>query len=313
MFYDKSVINEVKKIDALTYLMNFEPDNVVKISRNTYCTKEHDSLKLSNGMWYWFSKSKGGKSAIDYLMIVKGLSFKESVKILLEKKKCEIKDYSVNDYKNISAQFIKPEENYNNNKVIKYLLSRGIDIKLIIECIDKKLIYEDKYHNAVFAGYNLKGEMKYAFIRGTNHSRFMKEAYGSIKAYSFKIDAVEESRSLHLFESAIDLLSYASLNKDYYKDNLLSLAGVYKPATNSSESKLPIALKLYFYIHPEIEKIYFHLDNDRAGREATYALMNLLKDKYKVIDEPPKYGKDFNDFLCHLKEKELKKMNRYER
>ena len=312
MFYDKSVINEVKKIDALTYLMNFEPDNVVKISRNTYCTKEHDSLKLSNGMWYWFSKSKGGKSAIDYLMIVKGLSFTESIKILLEKKKAEIKNYSC-DYKNISAEFVKPEENDNNNKVIKYLLSRGIDINIIRECIDKNLIYEDKYHNVVFAGYNLKGEMKYAFVRGTNQTRFMKEAYGSIKAYSFKIDAVEESRSLHLFESAIDLLSYASLNKGYYKENLLSLAGVYKPANNSSESKLPIALKLYFYIHPEIEKIYFHLDNDRAGRETTYALMNLLKDKYKVIDEPPKYGKDFNDFLCHLKEKELKKMNRYER
>ena len=61
MFYSKETINKIRDIDALTYLLNEEPDNLVKDSRTTYSTKEHDSLKLSNGMWYWFSRGIGGK------------------------------------------------------------------------------------------------------------------------------------------------------------------------------------------------------------------------------------------------------------
>ena len=45
----------------------------------SYCTKEHDSLKISNGMWYWFSRSIGGRSALDYLIKVEGMAFTEAV------------------------------------------------------------------------------------------------------------------------------------------------------------------------------------------------------------------------------------------
>ena len=40
-------IEEARKIDVLTYLKNYEPHELVKFSRDTYCTKEHDSLKIS--------------------------------------------------------------------------------------------------------------------------------------------------------------------------------------------------------------------------------------------------------------------------
>jgi DNA primase len=40
------------------------------------------------------------------------------------------------------------------------------------------------------------------------------------------------------------------------------------------------------------------LDNDIAGRKATKALQTILTDKYEVVDDPPKCGKDVNDFLC---------------
>ena len=57
-FYTKETIEKAKKIDLLTYLQNFEPDELVRFSRDTFCTKEHDSLKISNGKisWYrWFN------------------------------------------------------------------------------------------------------------------------------------------------------------------------------------------------------------------------------------------------------------------
>lgn len=50
------VITEAKRMDLLTYLKNYEPSNLVRFSSNTYCTKEHDSLKISNGKWMWWSR-----------------------------------------------------------------------------------------------------------------------------------------------------------------------------------------------------------------------------------------------------------------
>ena len=108
----------------------------------------------------------------------------------------------------------------------------------------------------------------------------MKDAYGSHKAFSFKLDSLEKSDTVHLFESAIDLLSYATLNKlenkEWYNDNLLSLAGVYQPAKKIDESKIPLALNYYLNQNQSIKKIYLHFDNDSAGRIATMALKTVL-------------------------------------
>ena len=65
----------VKKIDLLTYLSNYEPNELVRKSHNDYVTRTHDSLHMTNGMWMWWSKGIGGKSALDYLIKVCDMSF----------------------------------------------------------------------------------------------------------------------------------------------------------------------------------------------------------------------------------------------
>ena len=40
---------EIRKVDLLSYLKTFEPENLMKVSSGVYCTREHDSLKISNG------------------------------------------------------------------------------------------------------------------------------------------------------------------------------------------------------------------------------------------------------------------------
>ena len=47
----------------------------------------------------------------------------------------------------------------------------------------------------------------------------------------------------------------------------------------------------------ERKSIFLHLDNDKTGRLCTAALKELLQKDYKIVDEPPPIGKDFNDFL----------------
>ena len=82
------------------------------------------------------------------------------------------------------------------------------------------------------------------------------------------------------------------------KERLVSLAGVYSPKQKIEDSKVPVTLGRLLEKDKTIRRIVLHLDNDIAGRKATKALQTILSDKYEVVDDPPQYGKDVNDFLC---------------
>lgn len=76
-FIPPETIEKARQVDLLTYLKTCEPNELVHISGNHYCTREHDSLKISNGKWYWFSRGFGGYNALDYLIKV---SFVDGIK-----------------------------------------------------------------------------------------------------------------------------------------------------------------------------------------------------------------------------------------
>ena len=182
-----------------------------------------------------------------------------------------------------------------------YLRNRGIDSELIDYCFQTGRIYESlPYHNVVFVGLDRYNKPRYATLRGIG-TDFIGEANGSDKRFSFSIPA-QNSDSLHLFESAIDLLSYATLVKQHggswQRDHLVSLAGVYKPKENLQESSLPLTLTRYLSEYPNIKRITLRLDNDKAGGYMAKALVALLSDKYEVSVQPPPCGKDYNDYLC---------------
>ena len=301
-YFSKETIDNVKKIDLLSYLKATNPEELVHFSRGTYCTRTHDSLKISNGLWYWFSRGIGGKTALEYLIQVQEYSFIEAMNILT--KQLEYKPTVFVNYKDKvkTDKFILPLKSENNDKAKRYLISRGIDESIVQECIDNELIYEqDKTGNVVFIGKDDNNHPRYAFIRGSNNSRYMHEASGSDKTYSFKLLS-NNNESLHLFESAIDLLSYATINKNWYEENLLSLGGIYKATYSDNDIKIPLAVKNFLEKNKDIRKIYLHFDNDLAGRNATISFQKVLKKNYEVIDDPPKSGKDFNDYLCNLKQ-----------
>ena len=83
------VVAQARKMDLLTYLRNYEPDELVPFSRDTYCTRTHDSLKISNGKWFWFSRGIGGASALDYLIKVQGIPFTRAVEQRREAPVCK--------------------------------------------------------------------------------------------------------------------------------------------------------------------------------------------------------------------------------
>lgn len=301
-YIEPEVIEQARQIDLLTYLQNCEPHELVRISVNNYTTRTHDSLKISNGKWMWWSQSIGGVSALDYLVKVKGISFVEAVETLMGKATVMPTLTVKSKQKDKPKVLLLPEKSKTTDKIRDCLFSRGIDQSITKECIKKGIIFESlPYHNLVFVGLDEKQKPRYAAYRTTNNRRILGDCSGSDKHYSFRI-ADSKSEEVHLFECAIDLLSYATLckmhGKDYHELNLISLAGVYAPKKEIVQSRIPAALSEYLKNHSYIKRIVLHLDNDNAGRNAAKALKTILKNDYEVIDNPPPKGKDFNDFLC---------------
>ena len=300
-YVPKELVKKAKQIDLLTYFMNNNPSELVKRGIGTYSLKAHDSVIISNGLWQRFSTNEGGKTALDYLMKVEKMTLQEAVKNILNREIAEYKVVPKEELKE-NRKIIIPTKASNNNRAIEYLKNRGIDEEIIQECVDKKLIYqEDKTNNIVFLGYDNDGNIKYAGCRSTGSKRIMRDARGSSKEFSFRMLSNIKNNTIHIFESAIDLLSYATMLKikgyDYKNHNLIALAGVYQPSSNIEQSKVPIAIQNYLNKYQDVQDIVLHFDNDRAGRQATKAMIIAL-DKYNVYDIPAPYGKDINDYLC---------------
>lgn len=305
-YYSEEQIKKARSIDLLTYLQTYEPTELVKLKGNTYCTREHDSLKISNGKWYWWSQGFGGVSALDYLTKVQGLSFMDAMKKLvddepnLHKSDTKVCRKPVHD---ADKRLLLPDRSETNEKITKYLAGRGISKGLIEACIRKGVLFESlPYHNCVFVGVDQNGTARYACYRSTNDQKIMGDVAGSDKRFSFRTNA--KGRKLHVFECPIDLLSHLTLTKmqtsKWLTEPMLSLGGVYEPNKDPSKWKLPVALQNMLQDHPEVTSIALHLDNDAAGKSAAWAIEGILRDKYNVSYEPPPRGKDYNDYLMYL-------------
>lgn len=301
-YIPSEVVAQAREMDLLTYLKNYEPGELVHFGGSTYCTREHDSLKISNGKWCWFSRGIGGRTALDYLIKVKELPFTEAVERIVGYAAVQPPVFEPKPQKAAEKILLLPQASRCATHAVSYLSGRGIDSELIDFCLATGRLYESggRYHNVVFVGQDQHGKARYANLRGIG-SDFKGECNGSDKRFSFNIPA-EHSSTLYLFESAIDLLSYATLQKmhglDWRKDHLLSLAGVYQPKKEIEKSSVPLALTQYLADHPEIQYILLRLDNDYAGRMAAKALTTVLPEKYTVDARFPPQGKDYNDYLC---------------
>jgi len=289
-------IEQAKQMDLLSYLRAYEPDELVQLNVNVYTTRTHDSLKISNGKWCWWSRSIGGRSALDYLIKVRGMEFVEAVQYL-----CGCTGYIPSPpvytaKPSPKLPFVLPKPYVNNERVLRYLTERGIEPEILEYCIRIEQLYEDERHNCVFVGFDGNGEAKYAMLRSSSpKSVFLREADGSDKRYAFALPFHRDSDTVYLFESAIDLLSFATLRKEKWRNyNYLSLSGVYQPRRTLDETPLPVALAQHLHECPDMRRIVLCLDNDEAGKLATRTICALLPERYTTELLFPEKGKDYN-------------------
>ena len=139
----------------------------------------------TNGKWHWFSRKIGGKTALDYLVKVRGCSFLEAMEIIQGKPLP--KAIPAPAPKQEPKRLLLPERNNNADAVIRYLKGRGIHDVVIHYCLENDLLFESrKYHSAVFLGYDKGGVPRYGNVRGTVGD-YKGELSGSDKHYSFSI------------------------------------------------------------------------------------------------------------------------------
>ena len=298
-----------REMDLLTYLTYHDPGNIRHVSGNVYSTVEHDSLIINNGKWCWFSQGIGGVSALDYLIKVKGIPFRDAVERIIGNISEPLPPVKLPVEP--PKEFEMPEVQEYPMRAAQYLIDRGIDAQIIRWCVEHKFIYETvKYDNVLFVGYDRKGIPKYGAVRSIS-GPFKGDVKGSDKRFAFRIVKAQSPRKVHVFEAVPDLLSYATLvklgGKNWRKETYLSLAGI-------GGGTIPKALEQFLKDYPEVSHIYLHLDNDDPGRKASKQIAGALKSKYVVKDCPPPEGKDYNDYLKIQRSKpKAKKQEAYKR
>ena len=217
-YVTKEEIEQARQLDLLSYLQRYRPDELVKVTRGVYSLRSHDSLKISNGKWYRWSKGVGGVSALDYLVKVEGMPFVEAVRHL-----CGYTMYG--PFPRAMPQpkepkpFALPKCHSDNKRVIQYLMQRGLSEETIQMCIDKGILYEDYHHNCCFVGKDENGMPRYATIRSSSpYHTFLMDVKGSDKHSPIKTmpskNLVEVLKILQQINNSMNLLSIkaSSLN-----------------------------------------------------------------------------------------------------
>lgn len=295
-------IERARQLDLLSYLQQYEPHELVRVSSGVCSTRTNDSLKISHGKWFRWSTGVGGVSALDYLIKVRDMRFVDAVLHLCDCLRFTPPEQQFTPKPPPKPTFVLPKPNENNDRVIEYLTQRGIGIELLRLCICTGRLYEDERHNCCFVGFDPHGVPRYAMLRSSAPgSTFLREVVGSDKRYSFSLPPQEQCSTLYLFESAIDCLSFVELQRmeteKWEPGNYLSLSGIYQPKRELSESPLPIALMQFLQDNPQINHVVICLDNDDAGRSAAMAISALLPTRYTTELLLPAVAKDYNDQL----------------
>lgn len=255
----------------------------------------HDSLIVSeDNKWFWNSRGIFGANAVSYLHQAESMSIPEAVLELNKETHTAVQPIQKSEQKQKSSRpFVLPNSATDFRRAFAYLnITRGIDQEIISALMRDKKIYEAlPYHNVVFLGFDEDGTPRHAAVCGTytkgGQKPFKGELPGSDKSCGFHIPGA--TKTVYVFESPIDAMSYATLLKmagdDWTNDHRLSLCCTWDGALAR------------FLKHHDIEKIVFCLDNDAAGNTASDKYMCKYFDMGFDVERIKPVLKDFNDDL----------------
>ena len=294
-------LQRAREYRVLDYVLRYEADQYKRVGSG-YRHKDHDSLAVSERGFYWHSREIKGKTALDYLVYVRGYGLVDAVCMLLNERPIERSATTPPPERERKALTL-PLRHKDNRRVIAYLQSRGIDRDLIMDCINRGELFESQYHhNAVFLGKDEHGRTRSATMRSTT-GNFKCDANGSDKRYAFLLPPDNpNSQTAACFESATDCLSHQTLCKQGFIPPFdgwrISLGGTAIGA-----------LEHFIKQNPQVTHIHICTDNDEAGELAATKIAQLPA--ITTARSPPVMGNDWNDALQAMQKAE--RMQKWER
>jgi len=297
----------------LEYILSHEASDYKRVGSG-YRLRANDAFAVDENGWYCHKRSVGSRTALDYLVEIKGYGLVEAVCTLLDESPQEYSDkskvtmsakkpminaalFADTDNKPLKRiPFALPLRHKDNNRVIAYLQSRGIDRDIILDCIERGVLFESKYyHNCVFLGKDEHGKTKFAAMRSITNN-FMRDADGSDKKYGFTLLPINpNSHEVALYESPIDCLSHQTLCKQGFIQPFdgwrLSLGGT-----------SILALEYFLQQYPNIKDCVICTDADEAGEKVAAKIAELPG--ITTERSKPIHGTDWNDALMTLKKAE---------
>lgn len=262
--------------------------NPVKEGLNNYRIKTDNLnivIDINKNSYAENKNQKNGFGAINFLRDIADFGFKQSVEFLgndfasydiareIQAQPSSlgiIHEAVVREIQELPAPVQK-----NIDNVAKYLTEkRCIKPELVKEMIDKNILYADKLNNCVFTNEN----KTYAFVRGSHPTKKFVASKGQMDF--IKVSNTDEPKQVFLFESAIDMLSYRSLNPDE-KGTFISIQG-------SAMSNRLAELSLEKY-----ENVVCCFDNDSQGKRFDERVKEIVPTA--TVKKPQ--TKDFNDDL----------------
>lgn len=253
------------------------------------------SITIRGNEWYDHALEQGGL-AIDFVQNFYGLSFPESVILLLGGEQGEVYNRAKERKQTEQKNFELPPKNSDMRRVFAYLIkNRCIDRDVVSFFAKQKLLYESceqsadktkEYHNAVFVGYDENGVPCHAHKRGiySNGKSFKGNVESSNLCYSFHYTGT--SNMLYVFEAPIDMLSFITIYKktNWQEHSYVALCGV-------SEQAMIKMLEN----NPNLNHVILCLDHDTAGIESTEKFQDILYEKKIECSRMSSKCKDWNE------------------
>lgn len=249
-------------------------------------------VTIRGNLWFHQYEEKGG-DAIDFVRRFYNKNYPEAVEYLLGG--CGGTLITSPPIVKEIKPFELPPPNDTMRRVSAYLTrTRGIDRTVFQTFADSGMIYEsEKYHNAIFVGYDADGIPCHAHKRGTGQTSTYKGNVDSgMPEYSFHWSGTD--RHLCLFEAPIDMLSFISMHQRGWKNHS------YAACCGVSDR----VLWQMMADNPQIDSVYLCLDNDEAGQKASKRISESLFVKGIKHEILVPIHKDWNEDLLYPNEEE---------
>ena len=237
-------------------------------------------LSVNNQKFMNWSTGTGGGGAIDLLIHLHQCDFKTATSWLCQNFSIITTLPLSHPPSSTHHKLILPQrDDQHLQQVISYLnISRRIPLAIIQNLIASKSLYADQNANAVFLLLGKEKQIKGAELRGTSHIRWVGMAKGSRKDIGCFYVKNPNPHKMILCESAIDALSFFSMNPDWL---CVSTSGA-----NPNPAWLPLFIAKGFEIH-------CGFDADQTGD----TIADKMISRYPSIKRLRPIQHDWNDQL----------------